>query len=157
MGCSLGPIGSPQQRTTRFRKLCYKRAGRAHGTTNPTREGNRPTNTTRPGQGLFAGTSESLLSRDFEYQTIWLYRISTARERDKKWTQEASHGGLNTGVDHEVVSSINLKTQHITTHHSILLYIMSVLLPKQKLVVHPNLPSTKFRYYAKVKRNGSSN
>ena len=38
---------------------------------------------------LFAGSLESLLSRDFEYQTIWLHRTSSARERDRKRTQEA--------------------------------------------------------------------
>ena len=52
MECSLGPMGSPQKSTTRFRQLRYQRAGRAHGTTNPTREGNRPTNTTRWGQEI---------------------------------------------------------------------------------------------------------
>ena len=40
-------------------------------------------------RGLFAGSLEPLLSRDFEYQKIWLHRISTARERRRKRTQEA--------------------------------------------------------------------
>ena len=66
MGCSLGPIGSPQQRTTRFRN--YVKREQAERMELQIRREKETDPQTLPDQdrGLFAGTLESLLSRDFE-------------------------------------------------------------------------------------------
>ena len=84
--------------------------------TNPTREGKAcPQAPPDQDRGLFAGTLESLLSRDLEYQTIWLHRLSTARERQRQqeaWgpQQELTINWLNR------YSHINQSKKHNTTY-----------------------------------------
>ena len=114
MGCRLGPMGSPQ--LTRIRQLCYKRTSRTHRTTNPTREGNRSTNTTRLGQGI--------IYRNFGITTVPRLRISnsmvTSSIHSTRVTQQAITRGMgaSTGVDDELATQVVVPPTSLAHHPS---------------------------------------
>ena len=120
MECSLGPMGSRQKSTTRFRKLRYERAGRAHGTTNPTREGNRPANTTRRGQGIIRRIiGIPFIQRLRISNNIVTPNIHSTRARQKTNTRGM---GASTGVDDKLAAQVVPSINHNNTPHHITAY-----------------------------------